>query len=192
MLKFTALFFGSWYLLTLLFPSLPGGQGKPVTHAPIHREDTSATDRFIVRERLLHYIETVVNPSMTAHSRSLLATAILESSLKYAIDPYLVLGVIYTESNGNAWAENNGSLGIMQVMPKWWDKKLRAAGIIRRREDYFNTALGVEAGCYVLQDCFRRAGGGDVRQALAYYSGSRSRKYADKALTFINKERKGR
>lgn len=187
MLKFTALFFGSWYLLTLLFPSLPGGPGRPAIHSPITSENTTATTRFILREKLLHYIETVVNPGMSVPRRSLLATVIANASLKYELDPCLVLGVIYTESNGNEWAENNGSLGIMQVMPKWWDKKLRAAGIIRCRDDYFNTALGVEAGCYVLRDCLQRAGG-DVRKALAHYSGSWSRKYADKALTFVRME----
>lgn len=191
MLKFIALFFGTWYLLTLIFPgarSATKGVIKTI-HTPTAQQgliDDTATVR-----HMTSIIRSHINPSITVSGAAQIANAVMAASRRFDIDPYLILGVIYAESNAYVWATNGGSLGLMQVMPRWWDGELRKQGIIRKRDDYFNVEPAVMAGSFVLRLCLDRARG-DVRKALDYYTGKAGGRYAGRVFTIVNLKNGGR
>jgi len=191
MLKFIALFFGTWYLLTLIFPgarSATKGVIKTI-HTPTAQQgliDDTATVR-----HMMYIIRSHINPSITVSGAAQIANAVMSASRRFDLDPYLILGVIYAESNAYAWAINGGSLGLMQVMPKWWDGELRKRGIIKKRDDYFNIEPAVMAGSFVLHLCMDRARG-DVRKALDYYTGKAGSRYAGRVFTIVNLKNGGR
>ena len=191
MLKFIALFFGTWYLLTLIFPGTKNTTKGiiKVLHPPTAQQELindSATVRYMTS-----IIRNHINHSITPAAASQIANAVMSASRRFNLDPYLILGVIYAESNAYALAINGGSLGLMQVMPKWWDGELRKRGIIKKRDDYFNIEPAVMAGSFVLCLCMDRVKG-DVRKALDYYTGKASSSYAGKVFTIINMKNGGR
>lgn len=191
MLKFIALFFGTWYLLTLIFPgarSATKGVIKTI-HTPTAQQgliDDTATVR-----HMMSIIRSHINPSITVSGAAQIANAVMSASRRFDLDPYLILGVIYAESNAYVWAVNGGSLGLMQVMPRWWDGELRKQGIIRKRDDYFNVEPAVMAGSFVLRLCLDRARG-DVRKALDYYTGKANACYVKKVFVITSLKDGGR
>ncbi len=72
---------------------------------------------------------------------------------EYALDPYLVLAVIHTESRGNAAAVSpKGAVGLMQIMPatgSWIAEKLDLADYTQ--EALSNADLNIRMGCWYLR-----------------------------------------
>lgn len=185
MLKLAALFFTSWYFLTLLFPNIPGGTKRSTSLPP---RPPHEGERVIFASPDVKYmasiIKTKINPSTNDHDAHNIATAVMEAGCNYKLNPFLILGVIYAESNARPYAFNGGSFGLMQVMPKWWDSTLRKRGIIKEQEDYFNIRPAVMAGSFILQRCMNRAGW-DIRKALNYYTGKAPNSYVKKVLSIV-------
>ena len=190
MLKFILVFFGAWYLLTLIFPGTRNTAKGIIKglHPPTAQQELisgSATVR-----RMTSILCNHINRSITPADASQIANAVISASRRFALDPYLILGVISAESNAYVWAINGGSLGLMQVMPKWWDGELRKQGIIKKRDDYFTIESAVMAGSFVLRLCLDRARG-DVRKALDYYTGKANGRYAMRVFDIINMGKNG-
>lgn len=62
---------------------------------------------------------------------SMLLTLVLTVSLKHGIDPYIVLGLIETESRFNSNATGGlGEQGLMQLRPEFFKRKLRSKTLI--------------------------------------------------------------
>lgn len=193
MVKFIALFFGTWYLLSLVFPSGSKGVGKngdKIVPLSTPAEQATVADSDTVRY-MTSMINSRINAKLSTEDAHCVARAVVAASHRFELNPHLILGVIYAESNAYPWAINGGSLGLMQVMPKWWDGELRKQGIIKKRDDYFNIKPAVMAGSFVLRLCLDRAGG-DVRKALDYYTGKASSQYIKKVFSIINLNNGGR
>lgn len=191
MLKFIALFFGTWYLLTLIFPG-----ARSATKGVIKTIHTPTAQQGLIDDtatvwHMMSIIRSHINPSITVSGAAQIANAVMAASRRFDIDPYLILGVIYAESNAYVWAVNGGSLGLMQVMPKWWDAELRKKGIIKNHKDYFSVEPAVMAGSFILRLCLDRARG-DTRKALDYYTGKASSRYAGRVFTIVNLKNGGR
>lgn len=93
--------------------------------------------------------------------------AVLRSSRRYALDPYLVTAVLIVESDARPWAESGkGAIGLMQVMP-YMAAKLPISGNLATIES------NVEAGCFILADNIRRLG--EARGISSYFWGRRIR-----------------
>ena len=196
MLKFIVWSFGIWYLLTILFPGARSAtKQKSILESPPGQKSIPAElglidDTATVRH-MLSIIRSRINPSITVSGAAQIANAVMAASRRFDIDPYLILGVIYAESNAYVWAVNGGSLGLMQVMPKWWDAELRKKGIIKNHKDYFSVEPAVMAGSFILRLCLDRARG-DTRKALDYYTGKASSRYAGRVFTIVNLKNGGR
>ena len=88
--------------------------------------------------------------------------------------------IVEVESNYDRRATSHcGALGLFQIMPRYWDKELRKAGIIEKRADYHSIKKGVEAGHYVWQKIKREKKG--IRPFLVKYSGG-AKGYVEKVL----------
>lgn len=109
-----------------------------------------------------------------------IAACICQNARKHELSPYLILGVVLTESKGNINAINSADkkkpcLGLMQVSTYWWDKELRKRGIISSNKDYHSISGGIAAGAYVLKKYLNKTGG-NIEKALLHYSGGKSSK----------------
>ena len=93
--------------------------------------------------------------------------AVLRSSRRYGLDPYLVTAVLIVESDARPWAESGkGAIGLMQVMP-YMAEGLPLAGNLATIES------NVEAGCFILADNIRRLG--ESKGISTYFWGRRIR-----------------
>lgn len=142
----------------------------PIISVSIQEKETDSA--------LLYRLINKVNPSSSAQQRAEYVTIILRMSQEYNIDPFLIAGVIVTESTFKPSVKNyNGTChGSMQVAKKYWDKPLREAGIIEQPSDYYDIKRGVRAGVYVLNHYLSRSK--SVQEALHKYSGGATNYYA--------------
>lgn len=116
-------------------------------------------------------------PKLSPYMAGVYRMAIEQASDRYKVDERLIMGVAITESHLNCWAKSCvGALGVMQVMPKWWNGKLRKAGIIICYRDYFDPVKGIWAGAYILSH-YLQLNKGNVKEALTDYSGGASNYY---------------
>ena len=95
---------------------------------------------------------------------------VLASAKEFELDPYLVCGVIFTESGFRPQARSNvGALGLMQLMPATGmeeAKLLEIEGVTE--QDLTDTALNIRLGCKYLKKLLDEFGNESV--ALAAYN----------------------
>jgi len=107
------------------------------------------------------------NASLSREEQQRVVEAVLRSSRRYGLDPYLVTAVLIVESDARPWAESGkGAIGLMQVMPHM-AAKLDLAGNLATIES------NIGAGCYILADNIRRLG--EERGISAYFWGRQIR-----------------
>ena len=142
----------------------------PIISVSIQEKETDSA--------LLYRLISKVNPSSSAQQRAEYVTIILRMSQEYNIDPFLIAGVIATESTFKPSVKNyNGTChGSMQVSKRYWDEPLRKVGIIEQPSDYYDIKRGVRAGVYVLNHYLSRSK--SVQEALHKYSGGAKNYYA--------------
>ena len=105
--------------------------------------------------------------SLSREEQDRVVEAVLRSSDRYGLDPYLVTAVLLVESDARPWAESRkGAIGLMQVMP-YMAEKLPLAGNLATIES------NVEAGCFILADNIRRLG--EAKGISSYFWGRRIR-----------------
>ena len=64
----------------------------------------------------------------------------------------LVLTILTIESEGDPKAKSpDGSLGLTQILPRCWEKELKAQGIIKDRKDFFDYRKNILSCQYILQ-----------------------------------------
>ena len=165
--------------------------GKPISEfdksldIPLSADETLRTPIVSIQEEeketdsaLLYRLISKVNPSSSTQQRAEYVTIILRLSQDYSIDPFLIAGVIATESTFKPSVKNyNGTChGSMQVSKRYWDEPLREVGIIEQPSDYYDIKRGVRAGVYVLNHYLSRSK--SVQEALHKYSGGATNYYA--------------
>ena len=107
------------------------------------------------------------NSSLSAEEQRRVIEAVLRSSRRYDLDPYLVTAVLLVESDARPWAvSGKGAIGLMQVMP-YMAEKLPLAGNLTTIES------NVEAGCFILADNINRLG--EANGISSYFWGRRIR-----------------
>lgn len=105
--------------------------------------------------------------SLSEEEQSRLIEAVLRSSRRHGLDPYLVTAVLLVESDARPWAESGkGAIGLMQVMPHMAEQ-MSLAGNLATIES------NVEAGCFILADNIRRLG--ESKGISSYFWGRRIR-----------------
>ena len=95
---------------------------------------------------------------------------VLASAKEFELDPYLVCGVIFTESGFRPQARSNvGALGLMQLMPATGMEEAKLPEIEGVTEqDLTDTALNIRLGCKYLKKLLDEFGNESV--ALAAYN----------------------
>ncbi|MEO1936523.1 MAG: transglycosylase SLT domain-containing protein [Myxococcales bacterium] len=107
------------------------------------------------------------NSSLSTEEQRRVIEAVLRSSRRYDLDPYLVTAVLLVESDARPWAvSGKGAVGLMQVMP-YMAEKLPLAGNLTTIES------NVEAGCFILSDNINRLG--EAKGISSYFWGRRIR-----------------
>lgn len=115
---------------------------------------------------------------MSRVDRGRIARAIVKYSASFALNPWLVLGVIRAESAGRMDAENGSCVGLMQINAPIWGGN--AFGDLHEADG------NIHAGCYILRHYLNKYDG-DTDLALLKYSGysrRQGRAYLAKAKIF--------
>ncbi len=95
------------------------------------------------------------------------ANIYIEAARNYDLNPRLLLFLTLIESRFDPQAESHkGALGMTQVMPKVWVKKIE---FISDRKDLMDPFLNINAGAHVLRYYLDRAEG-NVKLALLMYN----------------------
>jgi hypothetical protein len=149
-------------LLVVDAPLLTSGVEDPSPPA----SDAIESARPAVAAALLEHLRDR-HSSLSLEERNRVTEAVLRSSRRYGLDPYLVTAVLLVESDARPWAESSmGAIGLMQVMPHWAEK-LPLAGNLATIES------NVEAGCFILADNIRRLG--EAKGISTYFWGRQIR-----------------
>ncbi len=133
------------------------------------RDTTSSPDRIeadSVREAITAALAVhlrVRRSTLSGEEQRRVIAAVLRSSLRYGLDPFLVIAVLLVESDARPWAvSGKGAIGLMQVMP-YMAEKLPLAGNLTTIES------NVDAGCFILADNIRRLG--EAKGISSYFWG---------------------
>ena len=160
-------------------------QPKPVLEQPLEEQDP------LLHANLVSILTTQVNPHLDNDTADQIATAIIEASVVYSLDPYLVLGVIHAESSARVDAVNGDCLGLMQVRISIWEDVLQREGIIgtTSRGDLWTVEPAVMAGSFILRHYLDKTDG-DIHSALKLYSGGAGKRYIQRVTAFLKKHNK--
>jgi len=138
--------------------------GQPASPEPAVTEQAARheADRPAVRAAIMAHLRDR-RSSLAPEERERVIDAVLRSSRRYGLDPFLVTAVLLVESDARPWAESHkGAIGLMQVMPHM-AASLPLSGNLATIES------NVEAGCFILADNIRRLG--EARGISSYFWG---------------------
>jgi hypothetical protein len=117
------------------------------------------------------------NSRVSAVARARIARAVVASSRKYDVDPYLVTSILLVESSGNPFAiSGRDAVGIMQIHVPTWGSLVDMEKI-----NLFRVEDNIDLGARILKDYTRRYGlwdgvmrylgaGGPSDEAMEYVS----------------------
>jgi hypothetical protein len=156
-------------------PGLPSVDAGPSPHAgSAHAPEMVVTPGF-GRDTILSILH-VLNPRLGEHERQRIASAVLDSSEKYGIDPALLMAVMWEESDVRPWVHSpKGAIGLMQVMPHM-SAPTAMAGNLTTIEN------NIELGCLILADNIRRLGVEDGISSYFWGSKIRGVSYLNRVL----------
>ena len=152
--------------------------GMLVLDGPLLRSSVEPAPSYSLREAEAAGVRSAIAAALVAHlddRRSALSVeeqrrvieAVLRSSRRHGLDPFLVIAVLLVESDARPWAmSGKGAIGLMQVMP-YMAEKLPLAGNLTTIES------NVDAGCFILADNIRRLG--ETKGISSYFWGRRIR-----------------
>lgn len=96
--------------------------------------------------------------------------------------PLFLLALIKTESTFDPTSiSKKGALGLGQVMPRDYEKKLKEAEIITEMRDVFNIPVGIKSTEFAWNDKLVKAEG-DIMKALDLYLGENNKGYTNQIL----------
>ena len=157
---------GTWGLVLL--------GGMLVLDGPLMRSGGESASGYSQHEAEAEGVRSAITAALAAHlddRKSLLSVeeqrrvieAVLRSSRRYGLDPFLVIAVLLVESDARPWAmSGKGAIGLMQVMP-YMAEEMPLAGNLTTIES------NVDAGCFILADNIRRLG--EAKGISSYFWG---------------------
>lgn len=172
---------GTWGVLLLAIPLLLDGPlrepEREVSPPPAPQDEFDGARPAVAAALGSHLLSR--HSSLSTEEQDRVTEAVLRSSRRYGLDPYLVTAVLLVESDARPWAESGkGAIGLMQVMP-YWAERLPLAGNLATIES------NVEAGCFILADNIRRLG--EARGISSYFWGRQIR-----GVAYLEKVQKAR
>lgn len=147
--------------------------------------------KVVKRIKVEQTVDTVLSEApMQEKYKQELKEAVVSASLRYDVEPTLILAVIYTESSFKRKAVSHvGARGMMQLMPRTGMWLAEREGFdISSPEDLFNIQLNVELGTVYLAELIERFKRLD--HALAAYNagptGARKILRSERAESFLS------
>jgi soluble lytic murein transglycosylase-like protein len=114
-----------------------------------------------------------------------ISEAIVKYSREYRFPPEFVTHLIHRESAFNVLAvSNKGAVGLMQVLPKYHEDKMKKLGI--NSSQLFHIDNNVKLGCWILRDYYNNTG--SIEKALTKYVGGSHNGYINDILTGFTNE----
>ncbi|MBK9117172.1 MAG: lytic transglycosylase domain-containing protein [Betaproteobacteria bacterium] len=149
-----------------LAPSVVVGLAKAVADAPAPPD---WADRASLQPWLAEMSRRIAHKVADERERRELLVTVHYEATRAALDPQLVLGVIYHESGFKKYAVSvAGARGYMQVMPFW-------PGLLGARDqNLFNLRTNLRYGAVILKH-YLDIENGDLYRALGRYNGSLGR-----------------
>jgi soluble lytic murein transglycosylase-like protein len=137
----------------------------------IHHEAIAKTDFYLFQENV-YRLQTPEFAKIT--------NSVFSMSQKHGFDPYLVMAIIYVESNFKRHAVSKaGAYGLMQVNYAVWKDELKINFKKLTQVDY-----NIELGLIILKSYLRETSG-DILQALILYNNGykfASSNYSEKVI----------
>lgn len=91
-----------------------------------------------------------------------MVNAVFKEATKHKLDPFLIFGMIKTESTFKPTISNrSGAKGLMQVIPRYHRDKIRGRNIM-------NIETNVEVGVQVYADCLDKHNGNMIKASRCY------------------------
>jgi len=148
-------------------------------------ELTSEADQW--REAYSHYLKTDITPIIKRLQPKLdwkladrISKQILKYSSEYRLPPNLIIHIINRESGFRPLITSKaGALGLMQVIPKWHEEKLKEMKISKDEVYYIDN--NIKLGCWIFREYFDQTG--DIEKALKKYVGGSHDVYIKDILT---------
>lgn len=155
---------------------------RPAQHVITHeitfdlRSDLPSNQSGADRAALSRHIATLYRQPLNEVAR--IVDAAFETGTRLGLPPGLLLAIVAQESSFRATARSNyGAVGLMQVVPKFHQDKIRR--LAPHSEGLLHPEANVEVGARVLREYWLRTG--DLAAALRRYSGGATR-YAQKVF----------
>lgn len=109
---------------------------------------------------------------------------IIEYAPKNGLDPFLIVGVISTESFWNERLVSSANcIGLMQVNYKVWKKELNQLGITSV-DDLYNPEKNIQAGCFILGFYMAKFKGDTIKALQGYLGSQRATWYSDRVAKY--------
>ena len=109
---------------------------------------------------------------------------IVEYAPKNGLDPFLIVGVISTESFWNERLVSSANcIGLMQVNYKVWKKELNKLGITSM-EDLHNPEKNIQAGCFILGVYMAKFKGDTIKALQGYLGSQRATWYSERVAKY--------
>lgn len=120
------------------------------------------------------------NPELSEQEAQTLAAYVLENAKEFDLDPRLLLAVMKVESRFDPDADLGNGRGLMQVVPRWHEAKIKLAKKRFNARSIFEPQLNLFVGSWVLRDAVAMSK--SMREALSRYNGT----LTDKSYRYAN------
>ncbi|MBN1150729.1 transglycosylase SLT domain-containing protein [candidate division WOR-3 bacterium] len=159
LISVAAIFFQTWTVF-------PKSQDRNVIQVP--QENCSRGDYWEIAEEEVYSFVLNCGSGIVEDTVELIVEAIVEYSMKYNINPYVVAAVIYSESRFQYDAVGlSGDAGLMQIIPS--TAKLIAGAVSQESFDLKEIRTNVKFGCWYLS-ALKRGYGGNWIKTLGLYN----------------------
>ncbi len=124
------------------------------------------------------------NPKLSDNQIHNYVKWIVEYAPKNGLDPFLIVGVISTESFWNARLVSSANcVGLMQVNYKVWKKELNQLGITSV-DDLYNPEKNIQAGCFILGFYMAKFKGDTIKALQGYLGSQRATWYSERVAKY--------
>ena len=124
------------------------------------------------------------NPKLSDNKIHNYVKWIVEYAPKNGLDPFLIVGVISTESFWNERLVSSANcIGLMQVNYKVWKKELNKLGITSI-EDLYNPEKNIQAGCFILGFYMAKFKGDTIKALQGYLGSQRATWYSERVAKY--------
>lgn len=138
-------------------------------------------DKFISslneQETLVSWVKVNAPANLTKDNIAFILSEVYSNAYSQNIDPHLILAMVKNESGFRRSVKTkDGSIGLMQVIPRWHKDKLKG-------RDPTDVKVSIEVGTKILFDCASKHKN-NISKALNCYSGGGGKVYANKVYKF--------